>query len=169
MVARKSRSRRTSATVLLLVLSLCPFVSRAECRIVNPGLHIPAGAILSSGSIRFSKDAKAFHYALSLKCRSASRYRLGLLSAAPAQPPGILLLRNTRGDQIVARVHLKRIDRTDVDVYFGALPGGQFEGSIAAEQPQEVVLEIRPVEVIPLGANATGGDYQGTATIRLEY
>lgn len=143
--------------------------SHAQCRVVHPGLLMPAGAILSSGTIRFPKDAKMYRYVFSVKCNSASRYRLSLVGVDPAQPAGSLLLSNPRGDQIIVRARLRSVGGVDVNVEFGALAGGRYEGSLVAEQPQEVILELLPVEVKPRGTQASGGDYQGVATIRLDY
>ncbi|MDN6884680.1 hypothetical protein QMO14_13840 [Variovorax sp. CAN2819] len=157
-----------SMGLALASLSCLP-ASHAQCRVVNPGLLTPAGAILSSGAIRFPKDARTYRYVFSMKCSGTSRYRLSLAGVDLAQPPGTLLLSNPKGDRIVVRARLKSVGGADVNVDLGALPGGRYEGSIAAEQSQEVVLELLPVDVKPRGAQASGGDYQGVATIRLDY
>jgi hypothetical protein len=154
---------------LALVCSLHLPASHSQCRVVNPGLLAPAGAILSSGTIRFPKETRMYRYVFSMTCSGTSRYRLSLAGIDPAQPPGSVLLSNPRGDRIVVRARLKSVGGVDVNVDLGALPGGRYEGNIAAGQSQEVVLELLPVDVKPRGAQASGGDYQGVATIRLDY
>lgn len=152
----------------LLALCYLP-AGHAQCSIANPSLMTSGGAILSSNTIRFSKDVRMYRYVFSVKCGSATRYRLGLQGTDPALPPGTLLLSNPRGDQVVMRARLKSVGGSEINADLAALPGGIYEGTVAAEQSQEVVMELRPTDVKPRGPQVSGGDYQGGGTIRLVY
>lgn len=151
-------------------LLFCFLPCHATCTIANPAIVSLGDASLSSNTIRATSGPSKFQYSFFIKCSAAASYKLAVASLDASQTSGLLTLSNERGDQITVTARLKSVGGSPVNAEFSNLPGGYYTGAISADQSQEVIVELIPVNSIkPKSARASGGSYKGNAVVNLIY
>jgi len=142
----------------------------AVCSISSPAMLSLGSVTLSSqNAIRMGAGGGKFQYVFLIKCTTTSNYKLVVADQDAAQSPGILTLNNEKGDQISVKVTLKSVGGNPINTEFNALPGGFYNGSLSAEQSQQVIVDLVPVGIKPKSVRALPGSYKGSGLLNLIY